>query len=520
MSTTSKPWILATTILGSALVFIDGTAVNVIMPALQKKLGATIGEAQWVVESYALLLASLILVGGTLGDRYGRRKIYATGLVLFALTSIWCGLAPDIFQLIIARGVQGVGGALLVPGSLAIITASFDKEHRGPAIGTWSGLTAIAAVIGPLLGGWLVDVYTWRAVFYINPPIAAFVLWSLYKHVPESKDANAPQKLDILGNLLVAFGLGLLVFGLIKLNDRHLTDSSALPAIIIGSIFLIAFIIVEHRSTHPMMPLHLFTSRTFSGANFLTFLLYGGLSGLMFFVSFNLIQVQGYSATATGAALLPFIIFVSTLSRFAGTLANKVGAKILLIIGPVITACGFGLFALPGIDGSYWATFFPAAVVLGLGMSITVAPLTTTVMNAVDEQKAGLASGVNNAVSRVAALIAIAALGVVLVNTFESSLDERLGMIDASPEVRSHIEANLTEMAAITLPKEFGKETITEIRNAINHSFVEGFRWVAMLSAALALLGALSSAIVLEKEICDAVKYEREDVEGAQAELL
>ena len=299
------PWILAATILGSSMVFIDGTVVNVALPALQVALGATAADAQWIVESYALLLAALLLVGGALGDRYGRRRMFAIGVALFAAASVWCGLAVDVGQLITARAAQGVGGALLVPGSLSIISASFAEAERGKAIGTWAGFTAVTAAFGPVLGGWLVENASWQWVFYINIPIALIVLAIVLMRVPESRDESSSGPLDLLGALLATAGLGGLVFGLIEAGALGLGHPRVLVALVIGAASLGGFIVAEARVASPMMPLSLFRSRTFAGANLLTFLLYAALGGTLFFLPFNLIQVQGYTATAAGAAFLP-----------------------------------------------------------------------------------------------------------------------------------------------------------------------------------------------------------------------
>lgn len=507
----SGPWILAATILGSSMVFIDGTVVNVALPALQTNLNATVVDVQWVVEAYALFLAALLLAGGSLGDHFGRKRIYRLGVVLFALASVWCGLAPNINQLISARAVQGVGGALLVPGSLAIISASFDEDARGKAIGTWSGFTAITAAIGPVFGGWLIQNVSWRAIFFINVPLALIVLALVYLHVPESRDEESGG-LDWIGAALGTISLGTLTYGLIESSRLGFTHPAILIALIGGFLTTIGFLIYEARTSSPMLPLRLFRSRNFSGANLLTLFLYTALSGSLFFLPLNLIQVQGYTATAAGAALLPFVLIMFLLSRWSGGLITRYGAKGPLVIGPIIAAAGFALFMLPGVEragGSYWKTFFPAVVVLGLGMAVSVAPLTTTVMSSVKANRAGLASGINNAVSRTAGLLAVAILGIVMLHTFNSHLDyhldyylnRRLQTLAIAPEVKQTVDEQRTKLAGVEIPANVDPALRQSLKQAVAESFVAGYRRVMAVSMFLALLSALSAWLLIEGKI-------------------
>jgi EmrB/QacA subfamily drug resistance transporter len=496
-SPSSGPWVLAATIIGSGMAFIDSTVTNVALPALQQELGATAVDAQWIVESYALLLAALILVGGSLGDHYGRRRIYALGIVLFAVASIACGIALTPGQLIAARVVQGIGGALLVPGSLAIISASFEGERRGKAIGTWSGFSGITAALGPILGGYLVENVSWRAAFLINVPLAAVVLVIAFRHVPESRDPDA-RRLDLPGAFLATLGLGGIVYGLIESSNRGFGDPLVVGALVLGVAALVAFVFVERRVHEPMMPLNLFRSRNFSGANLLTLLLYAGLGGALYFLPFNLIQVHGYSATAAGSAFLPFIIITFLMSRWAGGLVTRYGAKLPLVIGPTIAAVGFIFFALPGTEGSYWTTFFPAVVVLGLGMSLVIAPLTTTAMNSVEGSHSGLASGVNNAVSRAAGLLAIAVLGIFVFAAFSAGLDNRVADLDLTPEQRATLETEKVDLGGAEAPEGVSGTTAAAIEQAVDEAFVGAFRLAMYIAAGLAITSALVAAVLIE----------------------
>lgn len=480
------------------MAFVDGTAVNVAMPALQASFQASVSGAQWVVEGYALFLAGLLLVGGALGDRFGRRRIFALGVAGFAAASAWCGFAPSLAQLIAARSVQGAAAALLVPGSLALLSATYPPDRRGRAIGTWSGATAITATLGPLVGGWLVDHASWRWVFFINLPLAAAVLLLCKLRVPESKDPEASPRLDWAGALLATGGLGGLTFGLLAWPQLGPGNPQVFGSLIVGIAALAGFLWVEARSEAPMMPLSLFRSRNFAGANLLTLFLYAALGGALFFLPFDLVQVHGYSATAAGAAFLPFILLTSTLSRWSGGLVDRYGPRLPLIVGPALAAVGFALLARPGVGGSYWTTFFPAVLVLGLGMATAIAPLTTTVMGAVSVRHAGVASGINNAVSRVAGLLAVAICGIVLVAGFNAGREERLAKLHLPAAARAELDREASRLASAPLPARLSDDLKKAVKSALAESFVEGFRHAILLAAGLALLSSVASALLIE----------------------
>jgi EmrB/QacA subfamily drug resistance transporter len=488
------PWLLIATILASSMAFIDGTVVNVALPALQTALHASGTDMQWVVESYALLLASLLLLGGSLGDLYGRRKVFLSGVLLFAIGSAWCGLASSISSLVVARGVEGIGAALLVPGSLVIISASYPEAERGRAIGTWSGFTAITAAVGPVLGGWLVENASWRWVFFINLPFAVIVILLSLWRVPESREERANRHLDWPGATLVTFGLGAITYALINCSAT-ISGANSVNWILglAGGGALLCFLIVESRSPAPMVSLRLFRSRDFSGANLLTFMLYAPLSGIFFFFPLDLIQVQHYTATQAGAALLPFILLIFLLSRWSGGLVARYGARLPLTVGSLVAASGFALFLRPGIGGAYWNTFFPAVAVLGVGLAISVAPLTTAVMESVPSSEAGVASGVNNAVSRIAGLLAVAVFGLVLSARFNSTLNQSLARMQLSPSVRQNVDMQRSKLAGAQIEEP-------PVMQAFDEAFVSGFREVIWISVGMALLSALSAQIIRSKK--------------------
>ena len=495
----AEPWVLAATVLGSSMAFIDGMIVNLALPQIQADLEATLADAQWIVEAYLLILAALLLVGGSLGDRYGRKRIFLLGVAVFSLASAWCGLAPNVSQLIVARAAQGLGGALLVPGSLAILAAAFPKDRRGKAIGTWSAFTAVSTGAGPILGGWIVESLSWRWCFFINIPIGAAVLAITLWRIEESRSTAEAKPLDWIGVLLSAAGLGSIVFGLIEAGGVGLGHPLALGPIAAGCLALAAFLLHERRTPAPMMPLSLFSSGNFAGANLLTLFLYAGLSAVFFFLPLNLIQAQGYSASQAGAAMSPAILATFALSRWAGSLVDRFGSRPPLTIGPLVAGAGYALCVLAGVGGSYWTSFFPAILTFGVGMAIAVAPLTTTVMSSVPDEQTGLASGVNNAVSRTAGLLSIAVLGVLVSTSFNEALDARLAKLALPQTVVEALEAERPKLGAAEPPAGASADERLAISAAIDESFVEAFDLVALCAAALAALSSISAWVMVRE---------------------
>jgi EmrB/QacA subfamily drug resistance transporter len=481
------------------MAFIDSTVVNVALPAMQASFHATVVDVQWVVESYGLFLSALILVGGSLSDLFGRRKIFVLGVMIFSIASVGCGLASNIHQLIIARSIQGVGAALLVPGSLAIISASFDEKSRGQAIGTWSGFTAITTAVGPVLGGWLVEHASWRWAFFINLPMAAAVIVIALWQIPESRRASS-GRIDSIGALLATIGLGGLVYGFLESVNLGWTNRLVFGSLMIGFGGLIALVFFEGRVLSPMVPLTLFRSGKFSGANLLTLFLYAAIGIFFFLLPLNLIQVQGYSPTAAGISILPFILLMFLLSRWAGGLVARYGARGPLILGPLIAAMGFAVFAVPSVGISYWKSFLPALVILGLGMSVMVAPLTTVVMNSVTPDRVGTASGINNAVARVAGVLAVAVLGIVMVRAFSFRLDRCLSGLSLPSHVRQELQANEIKLAGLPLPAGLDPAANALIEESVKGAFVFGFRIVMLICAGLSLSSAAVAWRMIPKE--------------------
>ena len=495
----SKPWVLATSIIASSMAFIDGSVVSVALPALQQNLHVAVREAQWIVNGYMLMLGALILAGGGAGDRFGRRRVFMTGVSVFASGSALCGWAPNANILIGARVLQGIGAALLVPNSLALISAAFPESERGRAIGTWAAASALTTALGPVLGGWLVDTWSWRLIFLINIPIAIAAWLLALMHVPESRDTASSKSLDWQGALLATIGLGAIAYGLTTASAQSWSHPAVLVPTLVGIVVLCIFAWLEARAANPMLPLALFRSANFAGANSMTLFLYFSLSGVLFFVPYQLIRVQNYSATLAGASFLPFSLIMGALSRWSGGLTDRYGARIPLIIGSTIAALGLALFATAGMERSYWMSIFPAMVVLGIGMGIAVAPLTTTVMRDAGERYTGVASGINNATARVAGLLAVALLGSIAVGIFDATLNDRLQRTALSPDIMQAVRREIPKLADAQVPANARGEQRQQLETLLKISLAHTFRIVVSICASVALLSALIAAVMIDR---------------------
>jgi EmrB/QacA subfamily drug resistance transporter len=497
-----RSWVLAAAVLGSTLAYIDESVVNVALPRIESDLHATLSAMQWVINGYTLCMSALLLIGGAAADRFGRRRVFLIGIALFAAASLICGAAPEVRTLIAARMLQGVGAALLVPCSLALIAAAYDEKERGAAIGIWSGASAIAAGAAPLLGGALVDHASWRTIFLINPLLALPTVWITLRHVPESRDPQAGSRLDWPGALLVCLGLGALVYALIAAATLGWSDVRVLAGLGGGVLALGAFVLAEYRSRAPMMPPELFRSRTFSGINLLTLLLYGALGGAFFFLPFLLIQARGYSAMATGAVYLPFTVVIGVLSRWSGGLMDRFGARGPLIIGPVLTAAAFLLLSLR----IPYSAVLLSMTVLGLGMAITIAPLTTSVLNAVPAHRTGVASGINNAVASVGGLLMIALLGTMALGRFDHALERHLGETGASPLVAQVVRSAAGGLVIPAMPANLSVEEQQGARAIIAAALEDTVALTLWVASALTLASALVAALALAPPAQEPIK--------------
>lgn len=501
-------WIMVSAILASAMAFIDGTALNVVLPALQQSLDAKGADLFWILNAYLLMLASLILIGGSLGDKLGRKKVFMIGIFIFITGSALCGLSPGVFYLIVFRIIQGIGGALMIPGSLSLISSSIDAKERGKAIGTWSAITTVVTMGGPVLGGALADAGLWRYIFFINIPIGIVALLILWRKVAESKDDSTDQTIDFPGAISIASGLALLTFGFLRMPAVGFNNWQVYGSLALGLLLLIVFICIEGTSTHPMMPLSLFSNKTFSGINLLTFFLYAGLGGGMLFMSLNMVQVQGYSQLQSGLTFLPFTVLMISIARYAGAIADKKGPRLLLIIGPALA--GAGLLMLSFIKqttgpSDYWTSFFPGVLVFGFGMSLTVAPLTATVMGAVSDHFSGTASGINNAMTRIANVFANAIFGALAVLFFSGAMRGELKKLSLNEKDKKAVMEQSANLGNAKVPAGIDGSNKKAVEIAYHNGFISAYGNIMRICAGLGFLGALMSVIFIRNS---AVKKE------------
>ena len=499
-SATGK-WTLLATILASAMAFIDTTALNVILPSLQRDLDASATELFWVLNSYLLMLAALIILGGSLGDKLGRVRVFKFGILVFIVGSLLCGLSPTIELLIISRTIQGIGGAFMIPGSLSVISAVFSLDEKGKAIGTWSAATTIVTICGPVLGGALADIGLWRLIFFINIPIGIFAYYALAKKVPESRESSSGS-IDWKGALTLVASLGLLTFGFLEMPELGYAHPIVIFCIVIGFGLMVLFPFIENQQKDPMVPLSLFRNNTFTGVNLQSFFLYAALGIIILFLSLNIIQIQGYSQLQAGLTFLPFSLTMVLLARRMGKLTDKYGARRFLIIGPAITGTGMLILAQVGLTegpSDYWTTFFPGFMVFAIGMSITVVPLTTAVMTSVDVERSGIASGINNSVTRVSGTFANAIIGVIAIFYFSQYVLQELEALNTGEQIMIEVAAETVNLGAASVPAGLDTIQSTNIGNLYTEGFVDTYKLVGLVSAALAYLSALI-AVVLIKE--------------------
>jgi EmrB/QacA subfamily drug resistance transporter len=492
-----KRFTIIATILGSTIVFLDATVVNVALPAISDDLNAGLADQQWVVEAYALATVSLLLVGGALGDQFGRRRIFTIGLIGFGITSILCALAPSSAFLIGARGLQGLTGALLVPGSLAIIAATFEGAERGKAVGTWTAWTGIATVIGPAGGGALVEAISWRAIFWINIPLVIFTVWLARTHVEESLDPEADRAIDWLGILMSAAGLGGVVFGFIEQPMEGWGSPLVLIPLVGGAVLFASFLAWESRYRHSMLDLGLFRIRNFAVTNLETLIVYSGLIGALFFVTLFLQQTVGYTPLQSGFATTPISLILFALSPVFGRVATSTGPRVPMCVGPIVGGLGLLLFTRVDANANYLTDVLPAVVVFGLGLSATVAPLTATALNSVAEHRVGVASGINNAVSRIAGVLAIAIFGALIAGKFGSTVDGQLTQASLSPQGQHAIDKAKDNPLQPPSTDRLPPGEATEVESATEAGAEDGFHLALMAAGTLMVVGGVIAGIGL-----------------------
>lgn len=483
----SEKMVLAIAILSTGVVFLDQTAVNVALPAIQDSLNADIGALQWILDIYLLVLSVLMLIGGILGDIFGRVRIYIIGMAIFIAASIVCGVAPTAGWLIFGRFLQGVGGSMVAPGGLAIINAVVAEERRGYMLGIWGTFSPLITVAGPIIGGWLVDTASWRSVFFINLPLGIIAIAIAWFYVPENRNEEIDNRLDWLGLFTLMIGLGGILFALIEGPSFGWTNPFILGSIVMGAVGIIAFVWVERWVAAPMIPLHLFKNPQFTGVNLMTVVLYFGLGGPFFFITLNLQQIQGYSARDAGLAILPISLTLFVMARRIGTLVDRIGPRPLILIANLLIACAFFLLMWPSLDQSYWTHWLPGIALYGVGLGFLVVPITSMGLQALPKHQSGIASGVNNAASRLGQMLSIAILGAVMVNRFRNGLVTRLKSLEISSQDQAYLVDQARNLGELVPPNTLPAETFSQVEQIIRLAFVDGYRTNMFISAVLVL---------------------------------
>lgn len=498
LKSTNGKLILLTTVLASGLAFLDTSTTNIALPTIQERMLATVSGLQWVLTGYSLSLASLLLVSGSLGDRFGRKKVFNFGILFFILTSFGSSLAQNIGQLVIFQILQGAAAALMIPQSLAILNSSFSSNERGKVIGIWAGFAGAISAMGPLAGGFLVQHFGWQSIFAINIPLGLLALLASWKFIPMNLNRRT-EKLHLSHTVLIIIGLASLTYGLIKVPELGWANILVFSPILIGLFSLATFGLIQKFSKSPLLPITIFSSPTVLGSNLVTLLVYFGLSGMVFLLTLNFQQIQGYSPSVTGLALLPDVLIITLLAGLGGKLADKYGSRPLMILAPFIVGISFLLFANIGSEANFWTSFFPAEILFGIGMSCLIAPLTKSALS-VPEQYSGAASGANNAIARVAGLLAVAIVGMVVLSIFQTNFAQSISKISLSPLHQQELLSQTNKMAGLKMPETMTKAQIVMARESVNQSFVSGYKLAMIAMAILAFLGSIVSYFTIDRK--------------------
>ena len=496
----TEAMVLSIAILSWGIMFLDQTAVNVALPAIQSSLKADFGALQWILDIYLLVLSVLMLIGGVLGDKYGRVRVYIIGMIIFSLASLMCSLAPTIGWLIGGRFLQGVGGSLIAPGGLAIINAMVAPERRGRMLGIWGTFAPLIGVAGPVVGGWLVDNVSWRAVFIINIPLGLIAIILAWRFVPENWNEEMSGQLDWAGVLSLMVGLSGILIGLIEGPRFGWSHPLVVTSLITGVLGIVAFIWIEMRVSAPLMPLRLFKIRQFTSVNLLTLIMFAGLGGPFFFLTLNLQQVQGYSASQAGLAIIPTAVSIFLLSRFIGNLSDKYSPRPILIVATLFMMTGFLILSRTGVGQSYWTAWFPGILIYGLGIAGMVVPLTSMALGALPQRQSGIASGVNNAASRIGQMLSVAVFGGIMINRFGASLKTRSVALNLAPEIQAFLSHQAPNLGEVKPPSGLSIELEQAIQQLIRLAFVDGFRTVMLLSAAMVFISLMILLFVVPSE--------------------